>query len=110
MTSFRLHVAGLLFVPESPRWLLASGQKNEAQLAAARLWGPDGPQMLGDGEAPSWPALPVSLHSVRCWWASRPFLRQQQLYEPADDRTVLDRQAEPASAGSGDMGGWERHR
>jgi len=40
---------GLLFVPESPRWLFGSGQTNEAQLAAARLWGPDGPLMLSDG-------------------------------------------------------------
>lgn len=40
---------GLLFVPESPRWLFANGQTNEAQMAAARLWGPEGPAMLSDG-------------------------------------------------------------
>lgn len=40
---------GLLFVPESPRWLFANDKLYEAQMAAARLWGPSGPALLSEG-------------------------------------------------------------
>lgn len=41
--------AGLLFVPESPRWLFANDRNMEAQNAAVRLWGPAGPALLSEG-------------------------------------------------------------
>jgi sugar porter (SP) family MFS transporter len=37
---------GMLTQPESPRWLSQKGRQQEAQQAAAALWGPEGPSQL----------------------------------------------------------------
>ena len=41
--------AGMLTRPESPRWLSQKGRQQEAEQAAAALWGPDGPSQLTGG-------------------------------------------------------------
>ena len=42
----------MLSCPESPVWLVLSGQRREAEETAARLWGPEGALQLGGGALP----------------------------------------------------------
>ena len=42
--------AGMLSSPESPVWLVLSGQRRAAEETAQRLWGPEGVLQLGGGE------------------------------------------------------------
>lgn len=44
-----LLAAGMLLSPESPSWLVLSGQRAAAEGVARQLWGPAGPAQLGSG-------------------------------------------------------------